>query len=173
MKQAITKVSAMSQVISVPGEHMGPYAGCLADEADLTRRAAILAPTAGGKQFISDFTTVILKGPQSETPHKHMVRVSLLSLLPGTGNTQQTTHSEHGERAFPSYARVAEGHPDQSPSAFIYRQNRGKTNVIVQWEVLTTGPAPSTILCLYLLPDETLLTHLGSMEKETNRETPG
>lgn len=81
MKQAITKVSAMSQVISVPGEHMGPYAGCLADEPDVTRRAAILAPTAGGKQFqfISDFTRVILKGPQSETPHKHMVRVSLLS----------------------------------------------------------------------------------------------
>lgn len=72
---------------------MGPYAGCLADEADLTRRAAILAPTAGGKQFISDFTTVILKGPQSETPHKHTVRVSLLSCLEGVTHSKPHTRS--------------------------------------------------------------------------------
>lgn len=52
----------MSQVIYIPGGHMGPCAGCLGDEADLTRRATILAPAAGGKQFGSDFTTTIPKG---------------------------------------------------------------------------------------------------------------
>lgn len=77
--RAITKISAMSQVIYVPGELKSRYAGCLGDKADLTNRDTILAPTAGGKQFSIVCTTVMPKGLQSGTSDIHMVRDRLLS----------------------------------------------------------------------------------------------
>lgn len=106
--QAITKISAPSQVIYVPGELKSPYGGCLGDKADLANREVILAPTAGGKQFSSVCTPVIPKGLRSETPHKHVVTDRLLSLLPRTGNTQKTRGSQRGEglsRVGPSLLR--------------------------------------------------------------------
>lgn len=84
----------MSQVIYTLGEHMGPYAGYLGDKADLTSRAAILAPTAVGKQFSSDFTTVIPKGPRLETPHKHMVGTACSASC-----LEQVTHSKPQTRS--------------------------------------------------------------------------
>lgn len=114
---------------------MGPYAGYLGDEADLTSRAAILAPTAGGKQFSSDFTTVIPKGPRLETPHKHMVGTACSASC-----LEQVTHSKPQTRSmvrwlFQVRLGLLRGLLTKAllhKYIYIYKQYRGKTNVIVE-----------------------------------------
>lgn len=99
--QAITKASAVSQLIRAPGELKSPHAA-LGRQGTPHQRDATLPPTARGKRLSGLRRAAVPEGPRAEA--SHMGWDGLPSSLPATDSVPKATDTLHD--AFPGLQRL-------------------------------------------------------------------